>query len=95
MIVPIRTAEAQDADFLSWAILTAARSHREKGWFDLVVDQPEEGCLRYLRRLTLAETRSWWHWSRFHPVCAGSNAASDVSMTVSEGERAASPGPGP
>ena len=65
MSVQIRPAQPHDADFLSWAILTAARSHREKGWFDIVLNRPEDACLEYLRRLTLTATRSWWHYSRF------------------------------
>ena len=66
MNLRIRPARSDDAEFLSWAILTAARSHRERGWFDVVLDRPEDGCLDYLRRLTLTETPSWWHHSRFH-----------------------------
>jgi len=66
MNIRIRPARTDDADFLSWAILAATRSHRQKGWFDIVLDRPEDGCLEYLRRLTLTATRSWWHYSRFH-----------------------------
>jgi translation initiation factor 4G len=69
----IRPARAGDADFLAWAILTAARSHLSKGWFDFVLDRPEKDCLAFLRQLTLTPTPSWWHHSRF-------------SIAVSEGE---------
>ena len=65
MHIRTRSAEETDATFLAWAILTAARSHREKGWFDIVLNRPETDCLEYLRRLTLVSTRSWWHYSRF------------------------------
>ncbi len=61
----IRAAEQEDADFLAWAILTAARSQLDKGWFDIMLNRPESACLDYLRRLTLAPVRSWWHYSRF------------------------------
>jgi translation initiation factor 4G len=66
MSIRIRRAESHDSDLLAWAILTASRSHLEKGWFDLVVDRPEEGCLQYLRRLAVTAAPSWWHYSRFH-----------------------------
>jgi ribosomal protein S18 acetylase RimI-like enzyme len=62
----IRPAEREDADFLAWVILTAARSQLDKGWFDIMLNRPESACLDYLRRLTLAPVQSWWHYSRFH-----------------------------
>jgi translation initiation factor 4G len=66
MNIRIRRAQPHDAEFLAWAILTASRSHLEKGWFDLVLDRPEADCLEYLRRLAVTATPSWWHYSRFH-----------------------------
>ncbi len=60
----IRSATKQDADFLAWAILTAARSHLAKGWFDIVLDGSESSRHEFVRRLTLAQARSWWHYSR-------------------------------
>lgn len=65
MPVTIRTAKSADARFLAWAILTASRSDRAKGWFDIVLNRPETVCLDYLRRLTLVPARSWCHYSRF------------------------------
>jgi GNAT superfamily N-acetyltransferase len=65
MNIRTRLAQTSDATFLAWVILTAARSHRERGWFDLVLSRPQSECLEYLRRLTLTSTRSWWHYSRF------------------------------
>jgi ribosomal protein S18 acetylase RimI-like enzyme len=58
-------AEQSDATFLAWVVLAGARSHLEKGWFDIVLGRSERECLDYLRRLTLTTTRSWWHYSRF------------------------------
>jgi ribosomal protein S18 acetylase RimI-like enzyme len=60
-----RSAQTPDAGFLAWVILAAARSHRDQGWFDIVLSRPESECLEYLTRLTLTSTRSWWHYSRF------------------------------
>lgn len=61
----IRLATKQDADFLAWAILTAARSHLTKGWFDIVLDGSESSRHDFVRRLTVTPARSWWHHSRF------------------------------
>ena len=62
----VRSAESRDAGFLAWAILAATRSHVARGWFDVLLARPESACLDFLRRLVLAETRSWWHYSRFY-----------------------------
>ncbi len=61
----VREGRKEDADFLAWAILTATRSHLEKGWFDAVLNGPDSARLDFLRRLTLTSARSWWHYSRF------------------------------
>jgi GNAT superfamily N-acetyltransferase len=47
-------------------MLTAARSHRARGWFDIVLDKPEKDCIEFCRRLALTDARSWWHFSRFY-----------------------------
>jgi ribosomal protein S18 acetylase RimI-like enzyme len=61
----IREARPQDAEFLAWAILTAARGHLQRGWFDIALNQPEKACLEFLMRLSITDTPSWWHYSRF------------------------------
>src|SRR4029453_1226614 len=40
MAIRTRVGRETDAPFLAWVILTAARSHREKGWFDIVLRRP-------------------------------------------------------
>jgi|SRR5581483_2255291 GNAT superfamily N-acetyltransferase len=66
MTAPVmRAALRQDADFLAWVILTASRGHLARGWFDIALNQPEERCLQFLRRLATTEAPSWWHYSRF------------------------------
>jgi translation initiation factor 4G len=74
-VLRTRLAAESDAAFLAWAILTAARSHRDQGWFDIVLARPERECLDYLRRLTLTATRSWWHYSRFRVAEVDGQAA--------------------
>jgi GNAT superfamily N-acetyltransferase len=61
----IRAAGAEDAEFLAWTILAASRGHLGRGWFDIALNQPEGRCLEFLRQLSMTETRSWWHYSRF------------------------------
>jgi ribosomal protein S18 acetylase RimI-like enzyme len=75
-VTTIRPAERADAPFLAWVILTAARSHLERGWFDIVLDRPEGVCLEFLEKLAVTEARSWWHYSRFRVAeVAGAPAA--------------------
>lgn len=61
----IRQAEKRDAPFLGWAAVAAARSHRPRGWFDIVLRRDEKFVTDYATALTLAAARSWWHWSLF------------------------------
>ncbi len=44
----IRPAEPDDAPFLAWAMLTAARSHIPRGWFDIALKRSESECLAFL-----------------------------------------------
>jgi ribosomal protein S18 acetylase RimI-like enzyme len=61
----IRRATPDDADFIAWTILTAQRGHRPRGWFDIALDWPEPLCRAFVRRIALAQQRSWWHTSHF------------------------------
>lgn len=61
----VRPARAEDAPFLGWILLEAARGHLARGWFDIVLERDEDFCLAYCTRLVAAEARSWWHWSLF------------------------------
>jgi len=72
----IRPATPDDAAFLGWACFMAARGHRSRGWFDIVLQRPEGFCIEFCRRLVLAEARSWWHWSLFHVAEADGKIAS-------------------
>ena len=61
----IRPATAQDAEFVAWTIQAATRSHLKIGWFDIILEKPETEVLEFVRRLAVAETISWWHYSLF------------------------------
>src|SRR6476619_606609 len=64
-MLTIRPARATDGEFLGWVIYEAARGHLERGWFDIVLQRGEGLCLDFCRRLSIAKTKSWWHWSLF------------------------------
>lgn len=65
MAPAIRRATPDDADFIAWTILAAQRGHRPRGWFDIALDWPEPLCRAFVRRIALAQRRSWWHTSHF------------------------------
>lgn len=62
----LRGATPDDAPFLGWACVAAARSQMPRGWFDIIFpDRDEAYLLEYAKYLTLAKAVSWWHWSLF------------------------------
>ncbi len=65
MSTTIRPATPNDAPFLGWACVAAARSQLTRGWFEIVLRQDEAFCVQFATYLTLAKARSWWHWSLF------------------------------
>jgi ribosomal protein S18 acetylase RimI-like enzyme len=65
VIPAIRRATPDDADFIAWTILAAQRGHRPRGWFDIALDWPEQLSRAFVRRIALAQSRSWWHTSHF------------------------------
>jgi ribosomal protein S18 acetylase RimI-like enzyme len=65
MPISIRPATPNDAAFLGWASVMAARSQLARGWFDIVLRRDEAFVLEFAKHLTLAKAVSWWHWSLF------------------------------
>jgi len=65
MTLTFRPATPDDAAFLGWACVAAARSQLERGWFDIVLQRDDAFVLEFAKRLTLTKARSWWHWSLF------------------------------
>jgi ribosomal protein S18 acetylase RimI-like enzyme len=61
----LRPARREDAPFLAWIALASARSHLERGFWDLLISEGEAERLAFLERLALADPPSWWHWSLF------------------------------
>lgn len=65
MKVQIRAAKPTDTSFLAHIMLLAARSHLERGFWDIALNVPEAACLQCLTSLALTTTPSWAHYSKF------------------------------
>lgn len=63
--VELRDAGEDDADFLAWVMLTAARSHVPLGIWEYINGTNEEQTTGFLRDLALSETVHWCHHSLF------------------------------
>jgi len=64
-MIAIRAARPEDAEFLGWAMVMAARGHLSRGWFDIVLQRPEDFCIAFCAKLANAKAKSWWHHSLF------------------------------
>jgi len=58
-------ARAEHVPFVAWVVLTAFRSHLERGLWDYFIDEDEAACLRYLEALATTNTPHWAHYSGF------------------------------
>jgi ribosomal protein S18 acetylase RimI-like enzyme len=58
-------ARREHAKFIAWVILTAHRSHMERGLWELVVGGTEADCLRFLEALATTSEPHWAHYSTF------------------------------
>jgi hypothetical protein len=58
-------ANRDDADFLAWVILTAARSHLPRGTWDIAIEGTEEDRLDLFRWMVLSEVPSIFQLSGF------------------------------
>jgi ribosomal protein S18 acetylase RimI-like enzyme len=63
--VKIREATPDDAAFLAWVQLIAARSHLTYGPWDHILDLPEDETLAFLEQLCLTDAVHWCHQTRF------------------------------
>ena len=61
MKIKIRAARVDDADFLSWLILTAGRAHVKKGIWEVILGMPEEQCLYFLKLLSVTKIPHLFH----------------------------------
>ena len=63
--IALREATEDDVDFLTWVMLTASRSHLERGIWEYLNDQGEAETRTFLRALALTETVHIFHHSLF------------------------------
>lgn len=64
VIMNIRTAKAEDADFIAWAILESSRAGKKLGVFDLLFS-PAEDVTKALKQLVTHEMKTVCHYSNF------------------------------
>ena len=76
MSTSFRPAMPDDARFLGWVMVMAARGHLSRGWFDIVLQRPEAFCIDFCARLANASAKSWWHHSFFTIAEVDGRAAS-------------------
>jgi len=58
-------ARPEHVPFIAWVMLTAARSHLERGMWDLMAGPDEGRTLRFLEALASAPEPNWAHRSMF------------------------------
>ena len=63
MDVKIRDARPNDSAFLSWLILTAGRAHVKRGIWEVILGEPEDECLKFLKLLTVTDRSHLFHYS--------------------------------
>ena len=65
MPVRLRRAEEADIPFLAGVAIAAARSHVERGLFDLLIPDDADARQAFAEALLRARP-SWCHWQNFH-----------------------------
>ncbi len=79
MSISIRPASAADAPFLAWVMQAAARSHLERGVWDLAFAGGDEVRLEALAAIASTEQIHMCHWSRFRMLEVNGEPASALS----------------
>jgi len=65
MDVRIVDARPEHVPFIAWVMLTAHRSHLERGLWDFLIGDSEAECLRFLEALATTSRPHWSHHSIF------------------------------
>jgi ribosomal protein S18 acetylase RimI-like enzyme len=60
-----RPARKDDADFMSWLMLTAGRAHVKKGIWEVILSQTEKECLNFLKELSVTRIPHYFHYSSY------------------------------
>lgn len=61
----IVASRPEHAPFIAWVLLTAHRSHLERGLWDIAIGADEPTCLAFLEALATTREPHWAHWSTF------------------------------
>lgn len=62
--IALRDANAEDVPFLAQVSLLATRSHKDVGFYDVMLGLPDEALLTRLEAMAMAPSRSFHHYSR-------------------------------
>ncbi len=65
MNIDIRSANPDDASFIAWVMLAAARSHLKYGIWDHYVGRTEEYCLSFLKLVATTQKPHLFHYTTF------------------------------
>jgi ribosomal protein S18 acetylase RimI-like enzyme len=65
MEIQLRSARPEDASFLAWIMLAAGRAHVRRGIWEVILNEPEEKCLRFFEHLVTTAERHLFHHSCF------------------------------
>jgi translation initiation factor 4G len=93
MATHIRPATEADADFVSWVILAASRSHLPLGAWDHFVDADEAAVLAFVRRMVTQDVRSFCRWEGFLVAEVDGVPAAGLSGYASSDPAMANPDP--
>ncbi len=74
--ITIAAARPEHAPFIAWVMLTAARSHVEKGMWEFMAGPDEARTLRFLEALASTDEAHWAHHSIFLVAEVGGRPAS-------------------
>jgi len=77
--IKIVEARPEHVPFVAWVMLTAARSHVEKGMWDFMAGPDEARTLRFLEALASTDEPHWAHHSIFLVAEAGGRPVSALS----------------
>ena len=74
--ITVVDARPEHAPFIAWVMLTAARSHVEKGMWEFMAGPDEARTLRFLEALASTDEAHWAHRSLFLVAEVGGRPAS-------------------
>ena len=74
----IRNATEKDSAFLAWLILTAGRAHVRRGIWEVVLNQSEDDCLKFMELLAVTGGPHLFHHSCYLLAETGEGPASGL-----------------